>query len=148
LPLRQFAELGPRPSTRPLFAATTSTPKVKLAYPAIGRIGGLAVDWAWFSSIGYVSVFWMVFATKAVLCIVVFVVSSLLLWVNGALALRFASQRQSGLPAIPGFPTLRTSPETPSELLRFVSPLIPWRLLLLLVSLGIGLLIAIGEIGK
>ena len=29
------------------------------------RITKVVVDWAWFSSIGYVGVFWTVFATKA-----------------------------------------------------------------------------------
>ena len=43
--------------------------------------------------------FWTVFVTKAVLFTAVFAVSTLLLWVNGALALRFASQRRLRLPA-------------------------------------------------
>lgn len=59
----------------------------------LGSANGLVVDWAWFSTIGYVGVFWTVFSTKAVLFIAVFAVSTLLLWVNGALALRFASRR-------------------------------------------------------
>jgi uncharacterized protein len=56
---------------------------------ALGRAGVLAVDWAWFSTIGYVGVFWTVLATKAVLFTTVFATSTLLLWVNAALALRF-----------------------------------------------------------
>ena len=65
----------------------------------LGVVSGFVVDWVWFSTIGYVSVFWMVFAAKAVLFIAVFAVSTLLLWVNGTLALRFASQRRLRLPA-------------------------------------------------
>jgi uncharacterized protein len=89
----------------------------------LGRASGFVVDWAWFSTIGYVGVFWTVFAAKAVLFMAVFAVSTLLLWVNGALALRFASQRRLRLPAAldPGFPTVRTPPETPTELFRLVS---------------------------
>ena len=34
---------------------------------ALGRISSIVVDWAWFSSIGYLGVFWTVFATKAAL---------------------------------------------------------------------------------
>ena len=49
----------------------------------LGSANGLVVDWAWFSTIGYVGVFWTVFSTKAVLFIAVFAVSTLLLWVSG-----------------------------------------------------------------
>ncbi len=49
---------------------------------ALMRVGGLVVDWAWFSSIGYVGVFWTAFVTKAVLFPAVFVASALLLWAN------------------------------------------------------------------
>ena len=60
---------------------------------ALARISSIVVDWAWFSSIGYVGVFWTVFATKAALFVVVFAVSTLLLWANTTLALRFTSRR-------------------------------------------------------
>jgi uncharacterized membrane protein (UPF0182 family) len=116
----------------------------------LGRTSGFVVDWAWFSTIGYVGVFWTVFATKAVLFTAVFAVSILLLWVNGAPALRFASQRRLRLPAAldPGFPTARAPPETPTELFQLASLLVPWRLLILAVALVIGLLIAMGETSK
>ena len=58
----------------------------------LGRITNVLVDWAWFSSIGYVGVFWTVFAAKAVLFVVAFAVSTLLFWANASLALRFASR--------------------------------------------------------
>jgi uncharacterized membrane protein (UPF0182 family) len=111
---------------------------------------GFVVDWAWFSTIGYVGVFWTILAAKAVLFIAVFVLSTLLFWVNGALALRFASRRRSWLPAAldPGFATDRTSPGTPTELFAPASPMLPWRLIILAVALVAGLLIAIGETGK
>lgn len=34
---------------------------------ALGRVSSVVVDWAWFSTIGYVGVFWTVSATKAAL---------------------------------------------------------------------------------
>src|SRR5271165_5775231 len=116
----------------------------------LGRAGGLVVDWAWFSTIGYVGVFWTVFATEAVLFIAVFAVSTLLLWVNGTLALRFAAHRRSRLPASldPDFATVRGLPGSRIELLGIAFPLLPWRLIILAVALVIGLLIAIGETGK
>ena len=115
----------------------------------LGVASGFVVDWAWFSTIGYVSVFWTVFAAKAVLFIAVFAVSTLLLWVNGTLALRFASQRRLRLPAAldPGFATVRSLPGAPTELFGLGLPL-SWRLLILAVALVIGLLIAMGETGK
>src|SRR6516162_10191034 len=66
---------------------------------ALGRITSIVVDWAWFSSIGYVGVFWTAFATKAALFVVVFAVSTLLLWANATLAYRFALRPQLRLPA-------------------------------------------------
>ena len=66
---------------------------------ALGRTSSVVVDWAWFSTIGFVGVFWMVFATKATLFVVVFGVSTLLLWANATLAVRFASRPRLQLPA-------------------------------------------------
>ena len=116
----------------------------------LGHASDLVVDWAWFSTIGYVGVFWTVFITKAFLFIAVFAVSTLLLWVNGTLALRFASQRRLRLPAglAPGFATVRASPGTATDFLALASPLLQRRLLILAVTLVIGLLIAMGETGK
>jgi uncharacterized membrane protein (UPF0182 family) len=65
---------------------------------ALGRVGSLVVDWASFSTVGYVEVFWTVFATKAMIFAATFAVSVLLLWVNAVLALRFASPRRTRLP--------------------------------------------------
>jgi uncharacterized protein len=111
---------------------------------ALGRASGLVVDWAWFSSVGYVDVFWTAFATKIALFTTVFVVSALLLWVNGTLALRFARPRQLRLPAA----FSQSFAGTPAELFATVSPLLPWRLLILAAALVIALLIALGETGK
>jgi uncharacterized protein len=123
---------------------------VLASFVVLGRAGGVVVDWAWFSTIGYVGVFWTVFATKAALFLAVFVVSSLLLWLNGTLALRFASRRRPRHPVAldPGFPTVRAFRGTPTELSGPPSLRLPWRLLILGVALAIGLLIAIGETGK
>ena len=117
---------------------------------ALGRASNFVVDWAWFSSIGYVEVFWTVFATRAALFIAVFAVSSLLLWVNGTLAFRFASQQRLRLPAAfdAGFATFRALPGPPDALFGVASPRLTWRLIILATALVIGLLIAMGETGK
>jgi len=62
------------------------------------RAGNFLVDLLWFSAVGYFDTFWTIFVTKALLFLVVFASSTALLWVNGALALRFARQRGSRLP--------------------------------------------------
>jgi uncharacterized protein len=115
---------------------------------ALGRISSVVVDWAWFSSIGYVGVFWTVFAAKAILFVVIFTATTLFLSVNGLLAFRSASRPLSRLTAAfsPGFATVRALPGPSPELFGLSSPSLMWRLLILAVSLIIGLLIALGEI--
>ena len=117
---------------------------------ALGRIGSIVVDWTWFLSIGYVGVFWTVFATKAALFVVVFAVSTLLHWANATLALQFASRPRLRLPAAfnLGFATGRAMPGPLAGSYGLQpSPLI-WRLLILAIALVLGLLVAFGETGK
>jgi uncharacterized protein len=113
----------------------------------LGRVTSVVVDWAWFSSIGYVGVFWTALATKAALFVAVFAVSTLLLWTNATLALRFASAPPRRLPAVfgPGVATFQRSagPWAGSYGLQ-PSPL-AWRLIILAIALVLGLLIAMGE---
>src|SRR5271166_2559991 len=117
---------------------------------ALARIMSVVVDWAWFSSVGYVGVFWTALATKAALFVVVFAVSTLLLWWNAILALRFAPRPRLRLPAAfsPSFATFQVSqaPWAGSYGLQ-PSPLV-WRLLILAVAIILGLLIALGETGR
>ncbi len=123
---------------------------VIVVFFALGRITSLVVDWAWFSSIGYVGVFWTGFITKAALFVVVLAVSTFLLWANATLAYRFGSRWRPALPAAfdPGFATVRVSPGPMAGSYGLpLSPLL-WRLLILAVALVLGLLIAIGETGK
>jgi hypothetical protein len=120
---------------------------------ALGSVSSVVVDWAWFSSIGYAGVFWTVLATKAAVFVVVFAVSTLLLWANAILALRFASRPRLRLPVafdpgVPGFTGFQASqgPWAGSSGLQ-LSPLV-WRLLILAVAVVLGLLIALGESGR
>jgi uncharacterized membrane protein (UPF0182 family) len=117
---------------------------------AVGRVSSVVVDWAWFSTIGYIGVFWTVLATKAMVFVAVFAVSALLLWLNGMLALRFALSRQLRLTAAldADFANVRALPNMTAELFGLAPALLPWRLLILAVALVIGLLIATGETGK
>jgi uncharacterized protein len=120
---------------------------------ALGSVSSVVVDWAWFSSIGYAGVFWTVLATKVALFVFVFAVSTMLLWANAILALRFASQPRTRLPVafdpgVPGFTGFQASqgPWAGSSGLQ-LSPLV-WRFLILAVAVVLGLLIALGESGR
>ena len=117
---------------------------------ALARISSIVVDWAWFSSIAYVGVFWTAFATKAALFVVVFVVSTLLLWANAALALRFTSRRPPRLPVAfdPGFATFQASPGPWAGSYGLQPSPFVWRLLTVAVAVILGLLIAWGETGR
>ena len=65
---------------------------------ALGLVSDFLVDWLWFSAIGYFGVFWTIFRAKAFLFLGVFVVSTVALYANTALASRFARLRQSSPP--------------------------------------------------
>jgi hypothetical protein len=56
----------------------------------LGSMVGFVVDWLWFSAIGYLNVFWTIIIAKAEVFLAVFVATAGILWLNGALALRFA----------------------------------------------------------
>ena len=113
---------------------------IVVALIVLGRASSTVIDWAWFSSVGYVDVFWTAFATKVILFVAVFAASALLLWVNGRLALRFARPQQLQLPAAfgPGFATHSGS----------ASLVLPWRTIILAAALVVALLVATAETGK
>jgi uncharacterized membrane protein (UPF0182 family) len=56
----------------------------------LGSTVDFIVDWLWFSAIGYLSVFWTVIVAKAEVFLAVFLATAIVLWINGAVALRWA----------------------------------------------------------
>ncbi len=54
----------------------------------LGRTGAVLIEWLWFSSIGYVQVFWTIFGAQAVLFVVVFCLSASALFLSGLVAHR------------------------------------------------------------
>ena len=114
---------------------------------ALSRVGDLVVGWAWFSSIGYASVFWTALLARTAVFAVVFAVSAALLWANATLALRLASRTSPSLPAAlsPGFVTFSTSQGTWSPPRQFQPSPLAWRLVVLAAAVILGLLIALGE---
>jgi hypothetical protein len=118
---------------------------VVLGLIALGRAGGALVDWLWFSSIGYVGVFWTIFTTRAVLFLAVFVASAGALGLSGGLALRFARrfpvpQRATFSLQPPGQPLALSGYATPHPGL--------WRILIAGAAVLLGLLIALGEVSN
>ena len=61
----------------------------------LGLASSFLVDWAWFSSVGYLAVFWTILSVKSALFSAVFVASAVPIWLSGALAVRFAAPRAS-----------------------------------------------------
>ena len=113
----------------------------------LGRTATVLVDWLWFSSIGYVGVFWTIITARAVLFLVVLAVSAGAFFLSGGLALRFAGQ-----PAVWPPPAARPFPgqgsQTPFGLLGYATSHIPWRLLIAGMAVLLGLLTAFIELSN
>src|SRR2546425_8367562 len=86
----------------------------------VGRITGVLVDWLWFSSIGYVDVFWTVLSAQALLFVAVFAASAGAIWVSGFLAHRYARRLGTSQAEAAFFVVI-------SELADQVASRIPWR---------------------
>src|ERR1700747_2054137 len=55
----------------------------------LGLTGDFLVDWLWFSTIGYLGVFWTTIAAEAEVFSAVFLATAIILWVNGSIACCF-----------------------------------------------------------
>jgi uncharacterized protein len=104
------------------------------------------VDWAWFSAIGYLTVFWTVVGSKLVLFLAVFMVSATLLWLNGSLAYWFARPQRvvRHVSVSPDFMGAETLP----ELFERTRQQLPWRFLIGGTAGLLGLLVATWEVGN
>ncbi|SEO29188.1 hypothetical protein SAMN02990966_01527 [Rhodospirillales bacterium URHD0017] len=115
---------------------------------ALGRTGTVLVDWLWFSSIGYVGVFWTIITTRAVLFLVVLAVSAGAFFLSGGLALRFAGQPAVWPPPARARPFPGQGPQNPFELLGYATSHVPWRLLVAGIAVLLGLLTAVIELSN
>ncbi len=84
-----------------------------------GVVAEVLVDWLWFSSVGYLQVFWTSLAAKAAVFGGAFTATAAVLWLNGWLARRFARRTSTPPVAIPGW----QSPPDPLAILR---DRLPW----------------------
>src|SRR5258708_24924687 len=90
----------------------------------VGRITDVLVDWLWFSSIGYIDVFWTILSAQTLLFVAVFTASAGAIAVSGFLAHRHAKSpgtSQAGVALSTG------TPDVVSDLAGQVAPRIPWR---------------------
>src|SRR5215831_7962132 len=109
----------------------------------LGLTGDFLVDWLWFSTIGYLGVFWTTIAAEAEVFLAVFVATAIILWVNGWLASSFARSPWTQRPA--DFEWKRTGVATPSDMLEFMRHRLPWPLV---IAGGAGLLAALVAWGE
>jgi uncharacterized membrane protein (UPF0182 family) len=98
------------------------------------------VDWLWFSSVGYLQVFWISLAAEAAVFGAVFAATTLVLWLNGRLALRFA--RLSSTPA-----AMAVGLNPPRDPLSLVRDRLPWPHIIAAAAVLIAVLVAAGEAG-
>ena len=112
----------------------------------LGLTSSFLVDWAWFSAVGYLDVFWTILGGKAALFLVVFAGSAVLLWVNGFLAHRFARRR--GHVHRVDFEQIAAGVQTLPELLGLMGQRLPWRLLIAGVAVVVGILVSAGEVSN
>jgi uncharacterized protein len=57
----------------------------------LGLTGDFLVDWLWFSTIGYLGVFWTTIAAEGEVFFAVFVATAIILWVNGSTSTRLGA---------------------------------------------------------
>lgn len=105
----------------------------------------LLVDWLWFSSIGYPQVFWTTIGAEAVIFLAVWTGTTVIFWLNGWLALRFARRRSTQLVAAPGW---SAAGNAPPDLLALVRDRLRWPWLIAGGAALLALLIAAAEVGN
>ena len=109
----------------------------------LGLVGDFLVDWAWFSAVGYLSVFWTILGAKAVIFLAVFVWSSAFLWLNASLASRFSGGGKYAHPLPFDWQSVRG--HTLAELLKLLPRHAAWPQLVAGVAGILGILIAARE---
>jgi uncharacterized protein len=101
---------------------------------------GLLVDWLWFTSVGYLQVFWISLGAEAAVFGAVFAATALVLWLNGRLALHFAR-----LPSTPA--ATAAGLNLPPDPFALVRDRLPWPHIIAAVAVLVAVLVASGEAG-
>ncbi len=109
-------------------------------------IAGFLVDWSWFDSLGFSSVFWTTVIAKVAVFAVVALVTAAVLYINGAVAQRLSGFHRA-LPVVQS-PWHNIEGLTPPAALERLYRNFPWRLLIVVAALAIALLVATSEVGR
>src|SRR5215831_2262494 len=110
----------------------------------LGLTGDFLVDWLWFSTIGYLGVFWTTIAAKAEVFLAVFVATAIIIWVNGSLASRLSQSPWTYRPT--DFEWKRTGTATLPDVLKFVRHRLPWPFITASGASVLAVLVAWGEV--
>jgi len=112
----------------------------------LGIATDLLVDWLWFSSLGYLQVFWTTVRAEAAIFLAVWAGTAVSLWLNAWLALRFARrQKDRSVSAVAGNPA-GTAP--PPNLLAVMRDHLPWPWIIAGGAALVALLVAAPETGN
>jgi uncharacterized protein len=104
------------------------------------------VNWDWFSSIGYLSVFWTIVVAKIALFFATFAISAITIWVNGIVAQRNSGRRTDFRAVTSPWSSLKGISQPP--LLERLYRHFPWRLLVIAVAIVLAGLVATSEVGN
>jgi uncharacterized protein len=110
----------------------------------LGITSDFLVDWLWFSAIGYLGVFWTIIVAEAGVFFAVFLVTAVVLWVNGWLASRFA--RSPWMQHADDFEWKRTGILTLPDLLKVLRRRLPWPFVIVAGAGLLAVLVAWGEV--
>jgi uncharacterized protein len=100
------------------------------------------VDWLWFSSIGYLQVFWTAIGAKAVVFLAVWTGTAVILWLNGWFAVRLARRRSRQLAG------WQAAGNAPPDLLALVRDRLLWPRIIAGGAALLALLVASAEVGN
>src|SRR6478752_4010406 len=112
----------------------------------LGLASDFLVDWLWFSSIGYLQVFWTTIGAKAAVFFAVWTATAVTLWLNGWLAARLA--RRQPTQSVAGFVWQAAGNVPPPDLLVFMRDRLPWPRVIAGAAALIALLVAAIEVGN
>src|SRR5258705_8367401 len=111
-----------------------------------GLASDFLVDWLWFSSIGYLQVFWTTIGAKAAVFFAIWTATAVILWLNGWIALRFA--RRPPTQSVTDFVLKAAGNVPPPDLLTFMRDRLPWPRVIAGAACLVALLVAAIDAGN
>src|SRR5262249_16038554 len=110
----------------------------------LGLTGDFLVDWLWFSTMGYLGVFWTTIAAEPEVFFALFLPTTLILGMNGSSAFRLGRSLWTYRPA--DFEWKRTGIATLPDVLEFMCPRLPWPFVTASGASVLAVLVAWGEV--